>query len=155
MTHDGGISADTPPRLCKVWVGMPTTGRRMCCLITRLRCSLGLSGLTNLHGAVPLSRRRPTGEVGNDLRPDAFRRFGDDIVDDRAQIAGPFVHRQLSIGAGASAHDLEGVFHLAPTAELVHYVIDEPLEHLGHELAGRLLPHLAEVYQAAVQAEAD
>ena len=26
MTHDGGISAETPPRLCSVCVGMPIDG---------------------------------------------------------------------------------------------------------------------------------
>jgi hypothetical protein len=27
ITHDGGMSALTPPRLWRVWVGMPTIGR--------------------------------------------------------------------------------------------------------------------------------
>ena len=31
ITHDGGISADTPPRLCRVWVGTPTMGRPEWC----------------------------------------------------------------------------------------------------------------------------
>src|SRR5215217_4684326 len=31
ITHEGGISADTPPRLWRVWVGTPTMGRPEWC----------------------------------------------------------------------------------------------------------------------------
>src|SRR5258705_6881982 len=144
-----------PLRLWRVWVGMPTTGRRGRGLITRLRNSLGLSRrVAELDGAIPLPGRRPGREEGNDLGSNAVRRLGDDAVHDGAQITGLLVHRELPVGARAAAHDLEGVAHLTPTTELVHNVVHEPLEQLGDQLASGLLPALAEVYQVAVEPEA-
>src|SRR3954468_21929034 len=111
---------------------MPTTGRRVRWMITRLRCSLGLSRrvLAELDGAIPLTSGRPSREGGNDLGAHTVGGFGDDPVDDRAQVSGLFVDLELPVGTRAAAHDLEGVLDLAAAAELVHDVVHEPLQHL-------------------------
>src|SRR4051812_47113189 len=100
ITHDAGISADTPPRLWRVWVGMPTTGRRTWGLVTMLRCSLNLSGglAAKSDGAIPLTCGLPSGVAGNDVGAHPLRRLADDLVDDRPEVSGPVVHGKLAIG---------------------------------------------------------
>src|SRR4051812_4665172 len=109
---------------------MPTTGRRVRWMITRLRCSLGLSRrvFAELDGAIPLACGLPSREGGNDLGAHAFGGLGDDPVDDRPEIAGLLVDLELPVGARAAAHDLEGILDFAATAELIHDVVHEPLE---------------------------
>src|SRR4051812_8072869 len=135
---------------------MPTTGRRTWGLVTMLRCSLNLSGglAAKSDGAIPFTCGLPSGVAGNDVGAHPLRRLADDLVDDRPEVSGPVVHGKLAVGAGAASHDLEGVLHFAPTAELVHDVVDEPLQHLRNQFASRQLLRLAEVDELAIQSEA-
>ena len=65
------------------------------------------------------------------------------ITHDGAQVTCFFVHRLLPIGARAAAHDLEGVLHLAATTQLIHYIVNEPLQHLSKQLPSRKFLALA------------
>src|SRR5204863_9511688 len=94
MTHDAGMSAETPPRLCSVCVGTPMTGRDL--EFTTTLCPLRKS-LSN-------------------LRPHALGGFRHDPVDDQLQILRLPEHGELPVGARTVLHDLERVLDFAPAA---------------------------------------
>ena len=54
-----------------------------------------------------------------------------------------------------SSQDAVGVLHLLAAAQFVHHVVDEPLDQLADQVAGRQFLLLAEVDQLAVQTVAD
>jgi len=58
-----------------------------------------------------------------DVKP--FVRFGDDVIDHCLDIVLAFVHSELSICAGALAHDPFDMRHFAMRAELVDFTYHE------------------------------
>src|SRR5260221_3937515 len=99
--------------------------------------------------------RRTVCKRPRNLGTNTFCRLRDYAVHHLSKVAGAIVLRELAIRARSIAHDLEGVLHLPPAAQLVHHVVHEPLEHLRDQLARRLLDLTAEIYQLAVEPEAD
>src|ERR1051326_4347420 len=80
--------------------------------------------------------------------------LGDELIDDGFEVTGPFEGGELAVGTRAVAHDTEGILDFLPTSKLVHYIVHEPGEHLGDELARGQLLLLPEVDELSVQSEA-
>src|SRR5215213_5704784 len=76
-------------------------------------------------------------ELGAGLRVHAFLRLGDQVVDHGIQVARALVDGELAVGAGALVHDAEGVLHRVAAPQLVHHVVQEPLQHLADQVARR------------------
>src|SRR6476619_6979276 len=126
---------------------MPTTGRRVLCDATKLRCSpLVWRGFSADRRTERVSGGNAFCKPLTDFRTNALGGFGDDAIDDSAQIPRLFVHCQLAVRARAAPHDLEGVLDFSAASQLVYDVIDEPLQHLCKQLRGRKLLALAEIY---------
>src|SRR5947208_4112123 len=85
-----------------------------------------------------------------DLGSYPFGRLRNHAIDDGFEVLGSIEHRELTVGARAVAHDLECILYLAPATQLIYDVVDEPLQHLGDQLAGRKLLFLAEINQLTV-----
>src|SRR5438477_8447376 len=112
----------SPGIASRVWVVMPMVGRSF---------------------MLKASRRRAS------LQP--FRGLGDEPVHHRFVAAGLAEGGELAVGAGALVQDTEGVLDFLAATELVHHVVDEPLDQLADQGARRELDFLAEVDELAVE----